>query len=295
MINGDEWKGERRAMFASPEVPSADGRKWSTEEVDCIVLAFDACNGVPARFHAEFNDITPGRARTLAELRLHLPRVAKVRAIEVAASFFTACDAAIDGAIRVDVASLPSMEPSSQKVFARSEDDRYIAELEVLNGERQSEILKLRRDLAKARDAAVLRSPIRPQKAGGSWSNRRSRRGASTMPGLWSKVPIAGEFDLWFLPAGDEEFPPSSYWPSLVRMRRIDGSMWAWWPNATRSTDHWGQSDWEWVPASDLDGWWHKVAMPDPSTAPKDRVPLPESSTQAELEAPRMNSIRRRG
>ncbi len=86
-----------RPVDAAP--PSARGPKWSAEEVDCIVLAFDACKGNPARFHAEFNDITTGRQRTLAELRLHLPRVAAARGLEVAPKFLDDCDAVIDGAV----------------------------------------------------------------------------------------------------------------------------------------------------------------------------------------------------
>lgn len=100
MIGADEWKGSatgKPAQRESPAVPSATGPKWTAEEVDCLVLALDACKGVPSRLHAEFNDVTTGRQRTLAELRLHLPRVAKARSLALDAAFLSACDAAIDG------------------------------------------------------------------------------------------------------------------------------------------------------------------------------------------------------
>lgn len=100
MIRGDEWKGDLMAPNGkreTPAAPSASGPKWTAEEVDCIVLAFDACKLNPARFHAEYNDVTEGRQRTLAELRLHLPRVAKARGFEVPQKFLDDCDAVIDG------------------------------------------------------------------------------------------------------------------------------------------------------------------------------------------------------
>jgi len=124
-MRGDgEWKapalGSNGTRPVESTAPSARGPKWTVEEVDCIVLAFDACKLNPARFHAEFNDITPGRQRTLAELRLHLPRVAVARGFEVAPKFLDDCDAVIDG-----VASGPKPERAAADSWSNERPTRF--------------------------------------------------------------------------------------------------------------------------------------------------------------------------
>lgn len=182
MIQGDEWKRDvngPRAERATPAVPSASARKWTDEEVDCIVLAFDACKGAPARFHAEFNDITPGRQRTLAELSLHLPRVAKARGFDVPPKFLADCDAVIDGT----VAAVPSPTALTDPLVAEPQaggewddwDNRYLAVID--------QILDL-----ETRGLLV-------------WAERKKDEPQAGMPQVWWE----GNYDIW--PWGEGPIP----------------------------------------------------------------------------------------
>lgn len=72
--------------------PAALAPKWTSDEVEAVVIALENCEDSAEAFVAKYNFVTEGRDRTAAELALVLDRVAKARGIQVGAAFISALD-----------------------------------------------------------------------------------------------------------------------------------------------------------------------------------------------------------
>lgn len=78
--------------------------KWTADEVEAFVIAFENCDGNAAVFHAKFNELSDRRERTAAELHEALHRIALARNLEPSAAFKAALHDLARGRMpRVDV------------------------------------------------------------------------------------------------------------------------------------------------------------------------------------------------